>query len=132
MVNPYPPVYPPKSYTLTKSFWFWGAVVVLVWVVAEGDSDSVQTPRLRTDQIPSPPVLQSPPTHTYAPPASFRGYRCTNDCSGHEAGYEWGEENGIDDPDDCDGNSESFIEGCRSYAEEQQEELSRSEEIDEY
>jgi hypothetical protein len=46
-------------------------------------------------------------------------YSCTDDCSGHEAGYNWAEENGIDDPDDCDGNSNSFIEGCRAYAEEQ-------------
>ncbi|WP_235582254.1 hypothetical protein [Rhizobacter sp. Root1221] len=48
-----------------------------------------------------------------------RGYACTVDCSGHEVGYEWAEENDIDDPDDCGGKSESFIEGCRSYAEEQ-------------
>jgi len=50
---------------------------------------------------------------------SFRGYECTDDCSGHEAGYEWAERKGITDPDDCGGKSESFIEGCRSYAEEQ-------------
>ena len=48
----------------------------------------------------------------------FLGYRCTDDCSGHEAGYEWAEENEVTDPDDCDGNSESFIEGCRAYGEE--------------
>src|SRR5262249_20744862 len=41
--------------------------------------------------------------------------------SGHEAGYAWAEEHGIDDPDDCGGNSDSFIEGCQEYAEEQQE-----------
>lgn len=49
----------------------------------------------------------------------FRGYTCTSDCSGHEAGYAWAEEQGISDPDDCGGNSESFEEGCRAYAEEQ-------------
>lgn len=48
------------------------------------------------------------------------GYPCTVDCSGHEAGYEWAEEKGIDDPDDCGGNSDSFIEGCQAYAKEQQ------------
>lgn len=41
-----------------------------------------------------------------------------NGCAGHEAGYEWAEEHGIIDPDDCGGNSQSFIEGCQSYAEE--------------
>lgn len=48
-----------------------------------------------------------------------RGYPCTHDCSGHEAGREWAERRGIDDPDDCGGNSQSFIEGCQAYAEEQ-------------
>ena len=48
---------------------------------------------------------------------------CTDDCSGHEAGYEWAAENGITDPYDCDGNSDSFIEGCEAYANEYQMEL---------
>lgn len=55
-------------------------------------------------------------------PLTFHGYECTDDCSGHEAGYQWAEDNDIDDPDDCGGNSQSFIEGCQAYAEEQQEE----------
>ncbi len=50
---------------------------------------------------------------------TFKGNACTDDCSGHEAGYNWAEEKGITDPDDCGGKSDSFIEGCRSYAEEQ-------------
>ena len=50
---------------------------------------------------------------------TFMGYECTEDCSGHEAGYGWAEENEITDPDDCGGNSESFEEGCRAYAEEE-------------
>ena len=49
---------------------------------------------------------------------SYAGYGCTVDCSGHEAGYEWAAERDITDPDDCGGNSWSFIEGCRAYAEE--------------
>ncbi len=49
---------------------------------------------------------------------SFSDYGCTQDCSGHEAGYEWAAEHGIDDPDDCGGKSWSFEEGCRAYAEE--------------
>jgi hypothetical protein len=46
---------------------------------------------------------------------TFDGYECTEDCSGHEAGYNWAEENGVDDIDDCGGSSNSFIEGCESY-----------------
>lgn len=51
----------------------------------------------------------------------FNGYPCTSDCSGHEAGYEWAEDKGITDSSDCGGNSNSFIEGCEAYAEEQEE-----------
>lgn len=42
---------------------------------------------------------------------------CTDDCSGHQAGYDWAESKGITDPSDCSGNSQSFIEGCQVYAE---------------
>ena len=52
---------------------------------------------------------------------TFHDYPCTVDCSGHEAGYDWAERKGIEDPDDCGGNSNSFIEGCQAWAEEQQE-----------
>lgn len=36
----------------------------------------------------------------------------SEDESGHYAGYQWAEENGVDS---CDGNSDSFIEGCEEY-----------------
>lgn len=49
---------------------------------------------------------------------TFNGYDCTEDCSGHEAGYNWAEENDISDEYDCDGNSNSFNEGCMAYVEE--------------
>jgi hypothetical protein len=49
---------------------------------------------------------------------TYYGDDCTEDCSGHEAGYNWAEENNIDDEYDCDGNSDSFNEGCESYVEE--------------
>jgi hypothetical protein len=50
----------------------------------------------------------------------FHGYRCTVDCSGHEAGYKWAEDHDIDDVDNCGGNSQSFIEGCQAWVEENQ------------
>lgn len=48
----------------------------------------------------------------------FHGNDCTDDCSGHEAGYEWAMTNDITDPDDCDSPSDSFTEGCQSYIED--------------
>ncbi len=47
---------------------------------------------------------------------TFAGYDCIDDCAGHLAGYQWAEEHDIDDPDNCDANSQSFIEGCQAYA----------------
>lgn len=65
----------------------------------------------------SEPLVLPEPVQ-YQPSRTFMGYECTQDCSGHEAGYEWAEEKGITDPDDCSGNSNSFVEGCIAYAEE--------------
>ncbi len=48
-------------------------------------------------------------------------YICTQDCSGHEAGFAWAQENDITDESDCGGNSMSFIEGCEAFAQERQE-----------
>jgi hypothetical protein len=56
--------------------------------------------------------------------AQYSGqHGCTQDCSGHNAGYAWAEHQDIQDPDDCDGDSQSFIEGCQDYAEARQQEL---------
>lgn len=44
-------------------------------------------------------------------------YQCTSDCSGHRAGYEWARNRSIADPNQCSGNSNSFIEGCRAFTE---------------
>ena len=53
-------------------------------------------------------------------PNAFAGYECTEDCSGHEAGYAWAEEHDISNEEDCDtagehSNSPSFAEGCHAY-----------------
>ena len=68
---------------------------------------------------------QSNITLNFAPDQSrdaqiFHVYTCTSDCSGHLAGYEWAEKKDIDDADACTGNSQSFIEGCETYVEEQE------------
>src|SRR5580765_7279602 len=53
-------------------------------------------------------------------PGTFHGDPCTVDCSGHQAGYDWAEKHEITDEDNCGGNSESFIEGCKAYVREQE------------
>lgn len=47
--------------------------------------------------------------------------QCTDDCSGHEAGFQWAAEHEIADPGDCGGTSDSFIEGCQAFGEAVQE-----------
>lgn len=82
-----------------------------------------------TDRTMMPRGIKVLPTLTTLPPeviramapqrGTFHGYSClTLDCSGHEAGYDWAEENNISDEYGCDGNSNSFNEGCIAYIEE--------------
>ena len=42
---------------------------------------------------------------------------CTSDCSGHDAGYEYGREYDICDSSYSNGKSESFNDGVRKWAE---------------
>lgn len=99
---------------------FWVAILGGgLWVLGIFDGESTKT---QFNQKPVPVYSTPTPTRTPLPPLklpqTFREYPCTIDCSGHEAGYEWAEEHGITNPDDCGGKSQSFIEGCQSYAEE--------------
>ncbi len=51
--------------------------------------------------------------------ATFGGYQCTEDCSGHAAGYKWAEEHNIREESYCpEGDSQSFHEGCIVYTNE--------------
>jgi len=58
-------------------------------------------------------------------PGTFKGYRCKSDCSGHRAGYAWAQGRGTSSYAGCTGNSQSFIEGCRSYIDEMNSRASR-------
>jgi hypothetical protein len=50
----------------------------------------------------------------------FGGYECTDDCSGHAAGYRWAEAHDISNESNCplNGNATSFYEGCLVYVED--------------
>jgi hypothetical protein len=54
---------------------------------------------------------------------------CTVDCSGHNAGFEWAQQQGVTDRSECSGDSKSFVEGCEAYADAVEE--SADEETDE-
>ncbi len=59
-------------------------------------------------------------------------YSCTEDCSGHEAGFEWARNHEITDASECGGQSQSFAEGCQAYGEaiEERVEAARTEHDD--
>lgn len=52
-------------------------------------------------------------------------YVCTSDCSGHEAGFAWAQDNDATEESDCGGTSQSFIEGCEAFVAQRQEEADR-------
>lgn len=104
--------------------WFWIILLILLFIfLLRNKSTTVDNYKLEPSLSPTENIVPTEiiiPTKTlpiYSPP-TFNGYECTEDCSGHEAGYEWAQENGIDNTDNCGGNSNSFIEGCQSYVEE--------------
>jgi hypothetical protein len=46
----------------------------------------------------------------------FHGWKCGDgDCSLHQAGYAWAAQHKIVNPQNCQGKSESFIEGCWAF-----------------
>lgn len=49
----------------------------------------------------------------------FHGYPCTQDCSGHKAGYEWAKKKNITEQENCGGKSNSFVEGCHAWVDDQ-------------
>ena len=93
------------------TFVFWGALLVggIVWL---------NQPNRESYNGSTNDYIYEDETEETEEIETFRGYECTDDCSGHEAGYNWAEENDISDEYDCDGNSNSFNEGCQAYVEE--------------
>ena len=57
---------------------------------------------------------------SHAEARTFNDYECTDDCSGHAAGYCWAEEHNITNESDCPltGNANSFYEGCLVYVDD--------------
>lgn len=48
----------------------------------------------------------------------FGDFICTNDCSGHEAGFLWAKQKGVRDEAECDGSSDAFQQGCFTFVKE--------------
>jgi len=50
---------------------------------------------------------------------AFRNFPCEWDCSGHKEGYKWAENNRVTEYENCQGESQSFIEGCKIHVADQ-------------
>jgi hypothetical protein len=87
-----------------KTIWIVIGVIALVYVVTKDDSHKSKPVNLKN----------YPTIYTN----TFHGNACTGDCSGHEAGWQWAEDENISTVDGCTGNSQSFIEGCIAYVED--------------
>lgn len=113
-----------KKETVIKLNWIGGIVaVILIGICIQGfqaQADQTGTTPAITESPAYVPQTAAP-VQTEAKPqttTTYKGYACSSDCSGHEAGYAWGEEYEICDTDYSNGNSESFNEGVKSWAEE--------------
>lgn len=75
--------------------------------------------------------MPTPAPQVYYYPSYYRGGGSSGG-SGHTTGYEWAENNDIQDPGDCGGNSNSFIEGCEEYADEYRQQYYEDNGADDY
>ncbi|MCW2066746.1 UNVERIFIED_ORG: hypothetical protein M2420_002100 [Stenotrophomonas maltophilia] len=79
------------------------------------DCEVAEDATVAESAVPSEDLSEDPPVD--AADWDAIGKPCTEDCAGHDVGYQWAEGKGIAHPDDCGGNSQSFIEGREAYAE---------------
>jgi len=98
--------------------WTRGAVVVLIALAACSPAPKNTTPpAVKTASISETGGHTPFPAGGYRPGIYlFHGYRCGTDCLLHQKGYQWGSQHKIADPQDCQGTSEEFIEGCLAFA----------------
>lgn len=100
------------------------AIIVVGYSSSQLANENASKPAQSTPAPTTPAPISTPapvetPTPTPQPVAPVQ----TNSGSysygsGHSAGYDWGEQNDICDTDYDNGNSDSFNEGVREYAEE--------------
>jgi hypothetical protein len=59
-------------------------------------------------------------TASAASAREFGGYECSDNCSGHAAGYRWAQARGITSDANCPlrGRAVSFYEGCLVYTQD--------------
>ena len=97
-----------KKDLIVKMFWI-GVICIGLWFWI---SSNKEKPEYIREEFNNGKTIEMPVDESI----TKNNWKCTGDCSGHNAGYEWAEDKGITDPSDCGGKSRSFIEGCEAYA----------------
>lgn len=100
---------------------FWGGILIIpvIWGNATSDTSSSQSSDVHTTSDSRYEDSTSRDTYIRGDYSDNHGtYDCTSDCSGHQAGYEWGEEHDICDTSYDNTNSDSFNEGVQAWAED--------------
>ncbi len=93
----------------------WKTAAILFIALALGSLGA--TAAAQTNKATARPAGHSPhPVQDVGRADLFHGYACGVDCSIHQEGYKWAADHRIINPVDCQGSSESFIEGCRAFA----------------
>lgn len=99
-------------------------VFLFKWTNHQSQLKDQETKARQQQLINSTNTTRTPPTYN-APNSSSGNYEsnhgtedCTSNCSGHDAGYDYADENNICDTEYSDGNSDSFNEGVIAWAED--------------
>ena len=103
----------------------WIVAMLIIWYVWASNSknfevlQSYPASKVETAQetydVPAKDLTEERLDETQQAEVDAATNNCTDDCLGHKAGYEWAQDNGIRSESDCDGNSDSFNEGCINY-----------------
>lgn len=101
---------------ITGTHVFWGIIIILIIIGFSSDSEKSTKSSYNSNYQTQESSYDN--DSSYEDTQTFHGNDCTDDCSGHEAGYNWAEKNSISDEGDCSTASNSFNEGCISYVEE--------------
>lgn len=103
----------------------WLVVFLIVWFVwsnpSKNEDVSVNYPTATVEEakevydVPASDLTEDQLEEVHQADVDAATNNCLGYCSGHKAGYEWAEQNGISSEGDCDGNSDTFNEGCTNY-----------------
>ena len=112
---------PAKAWVILAIFVF-GAIALNIFLAkrqevvrAEKDAACKVSPVCQDGLATTNSIAEDIPIQSTTGRLYFKGKLCSDNCSGHMAGYRWAKIRNISNRGRCIVNSESFTEGCLSY-----------------